>query len=123
MSTIVWLDQISKEIPGFDLARCHWLRGFDCWQKGEARCGQLVLDWAGRLDVRLAITGISELPRFGASQPGALPYMPYDVGELLISVDPATGRTIIFDELKGWRIVAESVSFGGATPRDRKSME
>jgi hypothetical protein len=116
MSTHVWFDEVKQAIPGFDLGRCHWLRQVDVWEEGEERRCRLVLDYQGRLSVALVAKGVRELPVFAELVPGVLPYAPYDLGELLVSVDPATGQTIIFDELKGWRMVADALSFEGATP-------
>jgi hypothetical protein len=115
MSTHGWFEEIQKVIPGFDLGRCQWLRQVDVWEEGEERRCRLVLDYEGRLSVALVAKGVNELPLFAETAPGVLPYAPYDLGELLVSVDPSTCRVIIFDELKGWRMAADSLSFEGVT--------
>lgn len=109
-------DDIVKAIPGFDLSRCLWMLRLDVWVGVEGRCCRLVLNYEDRLDIALVAKGVSELPRIKpAATPGVLPYSPYDLGELLVTTEPTSKRLVLFDELKGWRMVAESLSFEGVT--------
>ena len=107
-----WHNQIVKVIPDFDLGRCHWLRRLDLWDAAEGPCLRLVLDYAGQFDIALVATCVQEMPVIKpATTPGTLPYAPYDLGEFMIAEQE--GRVVLFDELKGWRIVAQLVSLEG----------
>ena len=107
---------IRKVIPDFDSGRCHWIRRFEPLDVPTGTNWRLVLDYNGRIDVSLKISGVTEMPVFKpATAPGVPPYAPYDLGEFFITSDPKTNRVILFDELKARRLVADSVAFETAT--------
>ena len=105
-----WKSEIAAQMPGFDLGLCHWLRRLDAWDDDHGRCLRFVLDYAGQCDVAFVAKGVNKMPLIRpAATPGVLPYAPFDLGELLITEH--NGHVVLFDELKGWKIVAESLSF------------
>jgi hypothetical protein len=110
-----WHSQIVKVIPDFELARCGWLRRLDLWDTAEGPCLRLMLEHAGRLDIALVAKGVREFPVMTPeTKLGVLPYTPYDLGEFMIAEHE--GGVVLFDELKGWRIVAGSVSLEAISP-------
>ena len=105
-----WYHDIVKVIPGFDLGRCRWMRRFDVWDVAEGRCCRLILDYAGQFDIALVAKGVREISHHGVPIPSVMPYAPYDLGEFLIADQPQLKCMVLFDELKGWRIVADSIA-------------
>lgn len=105
-----WQEQILTVLPDFNIGRCHWLRGLETEDDPNGPCLRVVVDYAGRYDIHIVLKNVCELPLIRPSTvPGVLPFTPYDLGELLIH--ETEGRVIVADELKGWKIVAQSLSF------------
>jgi hypothetical protein len=115
MTANEWYQDILRAIPDFDLARCLWIMRFEVWEETGVRCCRLVLDYADRFDITLVVKGVSEMSQHGVSVTSVVPYTPYDLGEFLVADQPGAGRKILFDELKGWRIVGDSVLFAGVS--------
>ncbi len=109
------IDDIRKVVPDFEFAKCHWIRRAEVVTVASPAAYRIVLDYGGCLDVALVVVGIHEMPTFKpATTPWVLPYAPYDLGELLLTVDPRTDCIVLFDELNGWRLVADSLVFEGS---------
>jgi hypothetical protein len=110
--------QITNVLPDFRVDKCRWIHRLDVWEAEHGRCCRLVVCFDNRVDLSFVATGVREFTLGNRERtPGSLPYAPYDLGEFFIQkLSPE--RYILADELKGWRIVADSLVFEGKSDHD-----
>lgn len=120
MGEYVWFHEIQRTIPDFDLGRCRWLLRIDIWTDAGKQLVRLVLQYADLYVISLIAHRVRELPRrLVSEESGGLVYSPYDLGEFLIGELPELNHVVLYDELKGWTIIADAVSLESVAPLER----